>query len=184
MPTRLLADTCAALKIAALGEKVFKAGALPLGDLILHPLLFQETKKWPEERRKNFSAEFAILAKVRATPNLQPPAKELEVHLEVIDMTQDAVGRSIGRVDKNILAAVLFDGEMGLVTNDGSLYVVASEGLSVETYMAEDIVCESVSARLVTLAEAQAAINRWHQTGDGIARGQAKQLQEIGIKLR
>ena len=184
MPSRFLADTCAALKIAALGEKIFKAGALPLGDLILHPLLFQETKKWPPERKKKFDNEFSVLAKIRHTPNLLPPAKDLEAHLEVIDMTQDAVGRSIGRVDKNILAAVLYDGEMGLVTNDISLYIVASEGFSVETFSAEEIVCEAIAAQLITLAEAQAAVERWYQTGDGVARGHLKRLQEIGLKLQ
>ena len=183
MPSRLLADTCAALKLAALGEKIFKAGLLASGDLILHPLLFQETKKWTPERKKRFDKEFAVLAKVSFAVNLRPPKEKLEAMLEAISMAQDAVGRRIGRVDSEILAAVLCDGNMGLVTNDIALGIVAEDGLAVAVSMAEDIICEALVAGCVTTQEVEALLKRWQSTGDTLAPGYDKKLGELGVKI-
>lgn len=183
MPSRLLADTCAALKLATLGEKIFKQGLLASGDLILHPLLFQETKKWAPERRKRFDKEFAILAKISFTVNLRPSKEKLEAMLEAISMAQDAVNRRIGRVDSEILAAAAYDGNMGLVTNDVALAVVAEDGLAIPVSTAEDIICEALRAGCVTTQEVEEVVKRWRITGDGISSTYEKEFVALGVNV-
>jgi hypothetical protein len=164
MRHRLLTDTCAALKLAAFGEALFKPNSLPRGDLILHPLVFSETKKWHPTKKLQFEPEFKVLSLVRSTPGLVTDKKKVQAQVVIIDMTQQNLGTSIGRVDKELLAAILIDGEMGLVSNDAAFCEVASDGFGLEVVTAEEILLEAMDANLITLAAAQEAVKRWEQT--------------------
>jgi hypothetical protein len=68
--TRLIADTCAALKLLGAGEIFFKDGARPIGKLVLHPRLFNETKRWTPAKKKKYQAELALAGKIRAAAGI------------------------------------------------------------------------------------------------------------------
>lgn len=183
MSNRLLTDTCAAIKLAALGDKLFEKGALPGGDLILHPKLFQETRKWPKDKKELYANELSILAKIRATSGLVKSGSEVQAQIALIDMTQEELGRSIGRTDKELLAAILLDEDMGLVTNDGAFFAVASEGFSIDSFCAEDILIEAINHSVVTVEEAQALLERWEVTGDSVLNSAKSALKAAGLRI-
>ena len=178
---RLLTDTCSALKLAALGISIFQKGTLPSGDLILHPALFRETKKWKPARKALYKTEFSILAQVKAEPNLRSSGHDLDVQVEIVQLTAEVLGKTIGKVDREKLGTVLLHDDIELVTNDLSMQAVAEE-LDVTTYTAESIICEAVSAGIISLPDAQAALNQWKKNGDNINEADRPALLQIGLK--
>lgn len=79
MNVRLLTDTCAAIKLLIFGEKLFQKGALPSGNLILHPRVFNETARWESNRKLQFKAELETMAKIKATTGLRPPPSDFRI---------------------------------------------------------------------------------------------------------
>jgi hypothetical protein len=157
-PSRLLTDTCSALKLLAL-EKLFKPGSLPLGDLILHPRVFNETKRWDAAYKSKYKDELESMGRIRATTDLRPPDKSFQRHRMVIQRTIDEQGVSVGRADVEQLASVIhFD--LKLVTNDRPFSEVAV-ALDVEVFTAEQILIEAVREKTVTIDEAKLALKRW-----------------------
>lgn len=175
---RLLTDTCAALKLAAFGITLFESGKLTSGDLVLHPIVFTETKKWLPFKKEKYKAELAILAKVRATPALRPPNEQLETLETIIHSTMDELGLSIGKADREQLASAIHS-KIHLVTNDQPFAQVA-EALEVNVYSAEKITVEAFSEAVVTKADVIAARARWKTNNEKLpTKDESRELDRI-----
>jgi hypothetical protein len=181
MRQRLLADTCSALKLAAFGKLLFETNALPKGDLIPHPSLFRETSKWPESRKNKHKEQFSVLNEVRSTPGLANDGRKIQAQIGIIEMTQEELGLSIGRVDKEILAAVLSNENVSLVTNDRALSEIAETGFTLEVANAEEIIIEALDAGAITTEQARTAVAKWFHSGDTIANSAVHVFRERGI---
>lgn len=156
---RLLTDTCAAIKLAAFGDKLFKPGALSNGDLILHPRVFNETRKWPPYKKEKYKNELALLGAIKATPGLRPPPDEIETLETIIFSTMDEIGSPIGSADREQLVAAIH-AKAEIVTNDGPFTEVA-EALEVAVHTAERIVIEAHTQSVLTKTEVIAARKVW-----------------------
>lgn len=181
MKQRLLTDLCAAIKLAACGDKLFKSGVLTSGDLILHPILFQEIKRWRPETKKTYEYEINILQAVRAAANLRLTQKELDPQLEIIEMSFSK-SSLLSRADKEQLATALFHDDLSLVTNDKALFD-AAESLEVVAWRAEDIICEAIENESMTVEEVQKMIEHWAKNGDFTDGRCADALRKLGIKV-
>lgn len=173
---RLLTDTCAALKLLAI-EKIFTPGTLAKGDLVIHPCVFSETRLLPKEKREKYKSELGALQRVRATPGLKPPARELEAQLSIIKMTSDQIDASLSNADAEQLAAVVYDGDMDLITNDQPLAKVA-EYFEVDTYSAEAILCEALANAALTPEEASGVVRYWIANNEPISRSDKAILRQ------
>lgn len=158
-PLRLLTDTCAALKLAAFGKKIFAAGSLPCGDLILHPELFGETKKWEEFRKQKYRSELELLNLIGPGSNLQVDSKVYGRKKVLVQSTVDEAGLSVGRVDREHIITALAH-KMGLVTNDDAL-ATAATSLSIDTCSAERITLEALKAGILTRGEIRGVQKIW-----------------------
>ena len=156
---RLLTDTCAAIKLVAFGSKLFDPGVLKNGDLVLHPRVFNETRKWPPYKKEKYKEELAELAKIKATTGLRPTADEAETLNTIIFSTMDEIGSPIGAADREQLVAVIH-AKAELVTNDTPFAKVA-EALDVVVHTAETIVIEAHMQAVVTKDEVKAALAIW-----------------------
>lgn len=157
---RLLTDTCAAMKLFALGDKLFKPGILKSGDLIIHPRVFNETKKWVPWKKEKYRAELKILAQIRSTPGLRPPDPKRVVTLQtIISATIDEIGTPIGAADRDQLISAIHS-SAAIVTNDSTFAEVA-EALDVAIYTAESIVIEAHAQNVVTKEEVRSARSKW-----------------------
>ena len=176
---RLLSDTCAALKLVAFGDKLFKPGVLSNGDLVLHPRIFNETKKWPPYKKKKYENELAQLLKIKSTPGLKPPTQDEADSLNsIIFSTMDEIGSPIGAADREkIVSAIYCKAE--IVTNDAPFTKVA-EALEVTVHTAERIVIEAHSQNVLTKAEVVLSLKKWAENGEkAAAPDDAKALREI-----
>ena len=116
---RLLTDTCSAMKLLAFGDTLFRAGTLTKGDLLIHPRVFNETRRWPQFKKSKYKTELELLGKIRATPNLRPSSQNETDRLELIILaTMDNVGISIGSADRDQLASAIHFRAAEIVTND------------------------------------------------------------------
>lgn len=159
MPQRLLTDTCSALKLLALGDHLFKPGVFPLGDLIIHPRVLNETRRWDETRKTKYAKELAALSKIKATTDLRPPPKSQQRQQLIIERTIEELGLSVGRADvEQLVSAMHFD--MMLVTNDEG-FANAAVALDVVVHTAEQILIEALKAKVVTKAEARNCMEHW-----------------------
>lgn len=158
---RLLTDTCAAIKLAAFGDKLFKPGVLSNGDLALHPRVFNETRKWPPYKKEKYKSELALLATVKATPRLRPPSDEIETLETIIFSTMDEIGFPIGAADREQLVAAIY-AKAEIITNDGPFTEVA-EALEVAVHTAERIAIEAHTQAVLSKAEVTAARKVWEK---------------------
>lgn len=164
MPKRLLTDTCSALKLLALGDKLFQACGLPLGDLIIHPRVIRETNKWDAARRAKYREEFAVLQKLPIAADVVPAQKSLDRQRLIIETTIDEEGLSVGKADIDQLASVICF-HLGLVTNDQPFADVASI-LDVEVFTAEKVVAEALRTNILARDEVKKAQVRWKTNGE------------------
>ena len=54
---QLLSDTCSVIKLLAPGFDFFRPGVLSIGDLIVHPLLHTEVRKWDRVKKERLKFE-------------------------------------------------------------------------------------------------------------------------------
>jgi len=175
---RLLTDTCAAIKLVAFGDKLFKPGILSNGDLILHPRVFNETRKWPPYKKEKYKAELALLATIKATSGLRPSVDEIETLETIIFSTMDEIGSPIGAADREQLVAAIH-AKAEIVTNDGPFTEVA-EALEVVVHTAERIVIEAHTQTVLTKAEVISARKTWEKNEEkSPTRNDLKELDTI-----
>lgn len=171
---RLLTDTCAAIKLVAFGDKLFKSGVLSNGDLVLHPRVFNETKKWPPYKKEKYKVELAQLAQIKATTGLRPPADEFDILESLIFSTMDEIGSPIGAADREQLASAIH-AKSEIVTNDTPFTDVA-EALEVIVHTAERIVIEAHSQSIVTKEEVIAARLIWEKNEEKAPTKEEKKI--------
>lgn len=170
---RLLTDTCAAIKLLAFEDKLFKAGVLSNGDLILHPRVFNETKRWPSYKKEKYKQELECLGKIRATSGLRPSTPDETERLEaIIIATMDEIGSPIGSADRDQLCSAIYC-EAEIVTNDSPFARVA-EALEVNVHSAERIVIEAYSQSVINREDLIAARKRWAENGEKKSTPQEK----------
>jgi hypothetical protein len=175
---RLLTDTCAAIKLVAFGDKLFKAGLLTNGDLVLHPRVFNETRKWLPDKKEKYKRELELLLKIKATAGLKPPTDEAETLNSIIFSTMDELGSPIGAADREQLIAAIYS-KAEVVTNDAPFSKVA-EALDVVVHTAERIVIEAHTQNVITKAEVIAARATWTKNSEKApTREEARELDGI-----
>lgn len=157
---RLLTDTCSAIKLLALGNKLFAPNALSRGDLIIHPRVFNETRKWPSYKKTKYNAELTLLNSIRSTPNLRPAnPNEVENLQTIITATMEQIGLSIGSADIDQLTSAIYV-KAEIVTNDAPFAEVA-EALDVSVHTAERILIEAYEQGVITKNELIVAEKKW-----------------------
>lgn len=161
MSQRLLADTCAAIKLLSLGNTLFQKGVLPSGSLILHPCVFRETKKWGSEKKAKYQQELADMNKIGLTAGIQQTDRKSESTRKLIEATRDQKELVVGRADIDQLISAVRLG-LDIVTNDGPFTDLAIE-FEVNVLTAEQILIEAVSVGAITKVQAQDALNKWFQ---------------------
>ena len=167
---RLITDACSALKLLGIGEALFKKGVLKLGDLIIHPRFFQETKKWHKDdpRRTKYAEEFKLASKIRAEPNITADHDTQTIIGQTVRATKDHIGLSAGGADiEQLISCIHF--ELDLVTNDDGFSKLAI-AFEVTTYTAEKILVEAISDAVITKNEAIAVLRKWKQNGEKAAK--------------
>lgn len=176
---RLLTDTCAAIKLVAFGEKLFKSGILKNGDLVLHPRVFNETRKWPPFKKDKYKSELECLAKIKASPGMKPQTRDETENLNaIIYATMDEISSPIGSADREQLASAIYC-KAEIVTNDAPFTRVA-EALDVTVHTAEGIVLEAFSQNVITKTEIAVARKIWAANGEKAPTpAENKQLEEI-----
>lgn len=174
---RLLTDTCAAIKLVAFGDKLFKAGVLSNGDLILHPRVFNETRKWPPYKKEKYKSELAMLASIKATSGLRPPAGEIETLETIIFSTMDEIGSPIGAADREQLVAAIH-AKAEIVTNDGPFTEVA-EALDVVVHTAERIVIEAHGQAVLGKEEIRIARSTWEKNNEKSASREDRKALDL-----
>lgn len=175
---RILTDTCAAIKLLAFGDKLFKSGVLTNGDLVLHPRVFNETRKWPPYKKEKYKVELAQLTQIKATTGLRPPSDEFEIIESLIFSTMDEIGSPIGSADREQLASAIHS-KSEIVTNDTPFTDVA-EALEIVVHTAERIVIEAHSQSVITKMEIIAARKTWEGNDEKPpSREEKKELDKI-----
>src|SRR5262245_19504990 len=92
---RVITDTCSALKLLGISKTIFETGRLKLGDLVLHPRLFNETKRWGKSKKERYKTELALAADLRAASNIvvqEPDRSRIDV---AIKATRDECNLSV-----------------------------------------------------------------------------------------
>ncbi|MCB1215029.1 MAG: hypothetical protein KDK66_06080 [Deltaproteobacteria bacterium] len=175
---RLLTDTCAAIKLLTFGSKLFTPGILRQGDLVLHPRVFRETRKWPPYKKEKYKAELAQLNKIKATAGLMLPLDKKETLGRLIFATMDEIGSPIGAADRDQLAAAIYH-QMEIITNDSPFSQVA-EALEVFVHTAESIVIEAYRQSVLTKEEVKAARELWIKNEEKLpSQEDQKELRKI-----
>jgi len=165
---RLLTDTCSAMKLLAIGDKLFKAGVLKGGDLVLHPRVFAETRKWPVFKKEKYKDELFILHKMKQPTGLRPPSRAEAERLEsIVVATMDELERPIGSADRDQIAAAIF-GDSEIVTNDDAFAEVA-EALDITAHIAEEIVIAAHEEGVLSKEEVAVIRKKWQQNGEKVA---------------
>ena len=156
---RLLTDTCAAIKLVTFGNKLFASGVLKRGDLVLHPRVFNETKKWPKFKKDLYKSELALFGQIRAAVGLRPPQADIDILETLIFSSMDELGLPIGAADREQLVAAIHN-QAEIVTNDGPFTGVA-EAMDVAVHTAEQIVIEAHAQGVLTKTEIVEAKAKW-----------------------
>src|SRR5271170_6079485 len=117
MAKRLLTDACAAIRLLGLGDRLFKKGILPAGDLVFHQKIFQETRKWKPATKTKYAREFQLLhgSGFRPDPALRVEPNDLATQIKVISATESEIGASLSLADKEQLASAIYHEEVSLV---------------------------------------------------------------------
>ena len=175
---RLITDTCAAIKLVAFGDKLFRPGVLKNGDLVLHPRVFNETRRWPPYKKAKYKTELDQLQKIKAAVGLKPPADEVESLSTIISSVMDEMGTSIGSADREQLISAVFN-NAEIVTNDMPFTEVA-EAMDVTVHTAERIVIDACTQGVISKAEVKVARALWVKNGEKApTRDEEKELKAI-----
>ncbi len=164
MKPSLITDTCSLMKLLYFGDLFFRSNFLSRGTLIIHPVVYNETRKWPPIVKDKFAKELAILERLSATPNLNPSEEDARYNRIVIQRLIDESGLNVGRADITQLMAALHC-QYALITNDGPLTQIASS-LDINIFEAEEIALEALIEEKITASSLQDAINYWDEHGE------------------
>lgn len=180
---RVITDTCSALKLLSVGKIIFEPGRLSLGDLVLHPRLFNETRRWDSARKERYKSELALAAQLRAAPGIavhEPDRSRIDV---AIKATRDECSLSVGQADIDQLTSVIhFD--FKLVTNDRQLAEL-SQAFDVEVHSAEAVLLEAIEEGVLTKAEGIEALRRWRDNGERpMPREVEAGFRKLGIAIQ
>jgi hypothetical protein len=169
--------------LLALDVKLFLKGALSQGDLIIHPEVWAETKRWPRHKKQKYKSELELLQKqLSFAAGQRVPPNEQESYFKLIDISQSECIYSLGYSDKVQLASVLHFEDLSLITNDGPLQEVA-DTFDKRVYNAEQILLEALNETVITLPEAQTTVTKWQQNNEPIKRKNIPALKGAGLKL-
>ncbi|MBM4252744.1 MAG: hypothetical protein FJ146_12285 [Deltaproteobacteria bacterium] len=158
---QLLSDTCSVIKLLAPGLDLFRPGLLTVGDLVVHPLLHQEVKKWCKEKKQRLKVEIDRIKAMRAPPGIRLDKLALDAQCAIIRLVEVHLDLDIGHKDREYLATVLCNDQMELVTNDvASLGAVAKE-LDVNIRCAEEILVIAHREGVVSKKLMNATISHW-----------------------
>ena len=180
--TRVIADTCSALKLLAVGRVLFELGQLSLGDLVLHPRLFNETKRWDADKQLRYAPELKLAGEIRATAGIavgDPDRSRIEI---AIKATRDACNLSVGQADIEQLTSLIhFD--LKLVTNDRQ-FAELTRMFEIEVYSAEAILLEAINDGVITKEEAIKALHKWRANGERpMAKVLESSFRQLGISI-
>lgn len=164
MKPSLITDTCSLMKLLYFGDLFFRSNFLSRGTLVIHPVVYNETRKWPPIVKNKFAKELAALDGLSATPNLNPNEEDARYYKTIIQKLLDHNGLNVGRADITQLMAALHC-QYALITNDGPLTHLASS-LDVSIFEAEEMALEALIEEKITASSLQDAVNYWDERGE------------------
>jgi len=180
MKKRIICDTCSAIKLASFQQKLFTSGALSQGDVVLHPAVFAEIRKWKPVKKEKYKEQISELNKANSKQNLRPSKDDFETQEIVVKATRDSLGLSVGRADIEQLVSAVFH-DLDLITNDSPFGELA-EAFDITVYEAEETVLDAINQMVLTVSEVQSAVNDWEANGEKQASKEIqKKLLKVGI---
>jgi len=178
---RLLTDTCSLMKLLAAGDKLFASKALQIGDLVVHPVVFNETRKWHKTKKEKYKNELSTLNEVKSTSGIRVSGTLKSINEKTIRLTADEIEKAIGNADIEKISSAMVHG-MSLITNDGPMAEIA-EILEIEVWTAEQIVIEALECKVLSKSEVESLIKLWASRNEKAPSKKDKgSFQKLGIK--
>lgn len=179
---KLLTDTCSLMKLLAAGEKLFEESSLEAGCLLVHPVVFNETRRWHKTKKKKYKSELDLLNKIKSTSGIRVSGHIKIINEKLIYQTADNLEKIIGSADAEQISSAM-NHDMCLVTNDGPMSDVAS-ALEVEVWTAEQVLVEAIRSKVIFKNEANKLVNLWRQRNEKPpTKKDRHELESFGVKF-